>query len=152
LFLNVWKTNFVLFVYFFHRNKKTTNLKHPLLWLFLFRTYMNVVKFYIAFFVVEIKTDQELTVKKIYLYFYSFIDLMSDIWTKKILVLWSRWSEKSLLIKYLEEICSSSKIINDEFLHTTTTIKYKRNQIVELHELDATLGCLWKTFYEYTFW
>jgi hypothetical protein len=79
---------------------------------------------------------------------------MSDISTKRILVLGSRWSGKSLLIKRLEDFCSSSKIINDEFLHTTTTIgktltmiKYKRNQVYEFHELGATLGCLWKTFY-----
>ena len=79
---------------------------------------------------------------------------MSDILPKKILVLGSRWSGKSLLIKRLEECSSSSKIINDEFLCTTTTIgktlttiKYKRNQSVELHELGATLGCLWKSIY-----
>jgi 50S ribosomal subunit-associated GTPase HflX len=79
---------------------------------------------------------------------------MSDILTKRILVLGSRWSGKSLLIKRLEEICSSSKLANDNFLYTTTTIgktittiKYKRNQLFELHELGATLSCLWKTFY-----
>jgi signal recognition particle receptor subunit beta len=79
---------------------------------------------------------------------------MSDIITKKILVLGSRWSGKSLLIKRLEDICSSTKTTNDDFLYTTTTIgktlttiKYKRNQAFELHELGATLGCLWKTFY-----
>jgi hypothetical protein len=79
---------------------------------------------------------------------------MSDISTKRILVLGSRWSGKSLLIKRLEEICSSSKITNDDFLYTTTTIgktlttiKYKRNQSLEFHELGATLSCLWKTFY-----
>jgi len=79
---------------------------------------------------------------------------MSDNLTKKILVLGSRWSGKSLLIKRLEEICSSSKLVNDDFLYTTTTIgktitiiKYKRNQLFELHELGATLSCLWKTFY-----
>lgn len=80
---------------------------------------------------------------------------MSDILTKKILVLGSRWSGKSLLIKRLEDICSPAKIANDdEFLYTTTTIgktltlmKYKRNQSFELHELGATLGSLWKSFY-----
>ncbi|CAF0725345.1 unnamed protein product [Rotaria sp. Silwood1] len=79
---------------------------------------------------------------------------MSDILTKKILVLGSRWGGKSLLIKRLEEMCSSSKLINDEFLYTTATIgktltviKNKRHQSFELHELGATLGCLWKTFY-----
>jgi hypothetical protein len=79
---------------------------------------------------------------------------MSDILTKRILVLGSRWSGKSLLIKRLEEICLSSKISNDDFLYTTTTIgktlttmKYKRNQLFEFHELGATLSCLWKTFY-----
>jgi hypothetical protein len=79
---------------------------------------------------------------------------MSDISTKRILVLGSRWSGKSLLIKRFEEICSSPKTVHDDFLHTTTTIgktittmKYKRNQLFELHELGATLGCLWKTFY-----
>lgn len=79
---------------------------------------------------------------------------MSDILTKRILVLGSRWSGKSLLIKRLEEICSSSKTNHDDFLYTTTTIgktltiiKYKRNQSFEFHELGATLSCLWKTFY-----
>jgi len=79
---------------------------------------------------------------------------MSDIITKKILVLGSRWSGKSLLIKRLEDICSSTKTTHDDFLYTTATIgktltmiKYKRNQTFELHELGATLGCLWKTFY-----
>jgi hypothetical protein len=82
---------------------------------------------------------------------------MSDLSTKKLLVLGSRWSGKSLLIKRLEEICSSSKLINDEFIYTTptigktlTTLKYKRNQLFELHELGATLGCLWKSFYTST--
>ncbi|CAF5069130.1 unnamed protein product, partial [Rotaria sp. Silwood1] len=53
------------------------------------------------------------------------------------------------------DICSSSsKIINVEFLYTTTTIditittmKYKRNQLFDLHELGATLDCLWKSIY-----
>ncbi|CAF4831189.1 unnamed protein product [Rotaria sp. Silwood1] len=60
-----------------------------------------------------------------------------------------------LLIKRLDDICSSSsKIINVEFLYTTTTIditittmKYKRNQLFDLHELGATLDCLWKSIY-----
>ena len=79
---------------------------------------------------------------------------MSDIITKKIFVLGSRWSGKSLLIKRLEELCSTSKPTNDDFLHTTmttgknlTNIKYKRNQILEIHELGATLNSLWKQFY-----
>lgn len=79
---------------------------------------------------------------------------MSEISPKKILVLGSRWSGKSLLIKRLEDFCSASKITSDDFLCTTTTIgktlttiKYKRNQSLEFHELGATLGCLWKTFY-----
>ena len=115
---------------------------------------MSVVRFYIVFFV-KIKKNLRINSQKyISSYFYSFLDSMSDILTKKILVLGSRWSGKSLLIKRLEDICSSTKIINDEFLYTTTTIgktltmiKYKRNQIFEFHELGATLGCLWKTFY-----
>lgn len=79
---------------------------------------------------------------------------MSDVLTKKILVLGSRWSGKSLLIKRLEEICLLSKSNTDDFLYTTTTIgktltviKYKRNQLYEFHELGATLSCLWKKFY-----
>ncbi|CAF0964284.1 unnamed protein product [Adineta steineri] len=79
---------------------------------------------------------------------------MSDNITKKNLVLGSRWSGKSLLIKRLEDICSSSKITNDEFIYTTTTIgktltllKYKRNQTYELHELGASLSSLWKSIY-----
>lgn len=79
---------------------------------------------------------------------------MSELISKKILVLGSRWSGKSLLIKHLAEISSTDKHSNDEFLYTTmtvgktiTTIKYKRNHLLEFHELGATLGCLWKTFY-----
>ncbi|CAF0757100.1 unnamed protein product [Rotaria sp. Silwood1] len=51
-------------------------------------------------------------------------------------------------------ICSSSsKIINVEFLYTTTigititTMKYKRNQLFDLHELAAIFDCLWKSIY-----
>lgn len=79
---------------------------------------------------------------------------MSEVIPKKILVLGSRWSGKSLLIKRFEEICSTNKHANDDFLYTTmtvgktlTTIKYKRNHLLEFHELGATLGCLWRTFY-----
>ncbi|CAF3378700.1 unnamed protein product [Rotaria sp. Silwood1] len=53
-----------------------------------------------------------------------------------------------------DNICSSSsKIINVEFLYTTTigititTMKYKRNQLFDLHELAAIFDCLWKSIY-----
>lgn len=82
---------------------------------------------------------------------------MSEISPKRILVLGSRWSGKTLLIKRFEEYCASSKINPDDFLSTTTTvgkilttIKYKRHQTFEFHELGATLNCLWKTFYTST--
>ncbi len=119
---------------------------------------MSVVRFYIDFFLLKIKKKTELPIKKFYSCFYLFIHrFMSEILTKKILVLGSRWSGKSLLIKRLEDICSPLKTNNEEFLSTTTTIgktltviKYKRNQSLEFHELGATLGCLWKSFYTST--
>lgn len=81
---------------------------------------------------------------------------MSDIISKKILVLGSRWSGKSLLIKRLEELCATSKQTNDDFLYTTmtqgktlTSMKYKRNPL-EIHEIGSTLTSLWKTFYSST--
>ncbi|UJR25811.1 hypothetical protein I4U23_007161 [Adineta vaga] len=87
---------------------------------------------------------------------------MSEILTKKILVLGSRWSGKSLLIKRLDDLCSSSssttKNSNEECTYTTTAtigkiytpIKYKRNHTFELHELGGALGCLWKSIYSNT--
>ncbi|CAF0856467.1 unnamed protein product [Adineta ricciae] len=79
---------------------------------------------------------------------------MSEVLTKKILVLGSRWSGKSFLIKRFEDLCSTSKISTDEFVCTTATlgktvtpIKYKRNHTFELHELGGTMSCLWKSIY-----
>lgn len=82
---------------------------------------------------------------------------MSELLTKKVLVLGSRWSGKSLLIKRLEDLSVSPKSANDEFAHTTATvgktltvIPYKRNHTLELHELGGTLSCLWESFYKRT--
>lgn len=82
---------------------------------------------------------------------------MSDVSGKKILVLGSRWSGKSFLIKRLEEFCSSSKTVSDQLISTAptigknlTVIKYKRYQPIELHDIGATLSCLWKQFYQST--
>ncbi|CAF1439508.1 unnamed protein product [Rotaria magnacalcarata] len=82
---------------------------------------------------------------------------MSDTSGRKILVLGSRWSGKSFIIKRLEDICSSPKTAVDEFVYTTPTIgktltmmKYKRSQTLELHDIGAQLGCLWKQFYTST--
>ena len=79
---------------------------------------------------------------------------MSDASSRKILVLGSRWSGKSVLIKCLDEICSLQKTANDEFFHTTPTvgkmiteIKYKRNQTFQLHEVGAQLSCVWDKYY-----
>lgn len=79
---------------------------------------------------------------------------MTNSSTKKILVLGSRWSGKSLLIKRLEELSSSNKISQNEFLSTTitvgqtlTTLHYKRNEKIEIHEVGGTLASLWNSFY-----
>lgn len=82
---------------------------------------------------------------------------MAEVLTKKILVLGSRWSGKSFLIKRFEDLCSTSKISTDEFVSTTATlgktvtpIKYKRNHTFELHELGGAMSCLWKLIYTST--
>lgn len=79
---------------------------------------------------------------------------MSNISTSKVLVLGSRWSGKSLLIKRLEELCSPVRSASDEFISTTSTLgktlthlQYKRNDKLEIHELGANFTCTWKTFY-----
>ena len=79
---------------------------------------------------------------------------MSDTTKKKILVLGSRCSGKSMLIKRLEELCGPSKIQSDEFISTKNTVGkqitqmiYKRNQRLEIHELGGALISIWWSFY-----
>ena len=79
---------------------------------------------------------------------------MSNASPSQVLVLGSRWSGKSLLIKRLEELCSPVKSASDEFVttistsgKTVTTLQYKRNPKLEIHDLGANFACAWKSFH-----
>ena len=119
---------------------------------------MRVVRFYIVVvFFAKIKNKINSQEHSPVSVCFFLLDSMSEPLANKVLVLGSRWSGKSLLIKRLHELCTSPKPVQDDFVATTSTLgktltvmKYKRNQSLEMHELGAMLGCLWKSFHTST--